>query len=79
MNGRVFATAGLHLAAVALLAVAADAEVHFGFEGGDHYVRNMKTYGVLPSSLDPATSVVDPYGTDRAYWRSFWHRPTRRD
>lgn len=39
-----------------------------------HYIRAMQTYGILPRSLDPQTARVDPYETDRAYWRSFWHQ-----
>jgi hypothetical protein len=46
-----------------------------GFRPSEHYVREMKRYGVLPANLDPAAS-VDPYATDRAYWRSFWHVAT---
>jgi hypothetical protein len=39
-----------------------------GFQPNDHYVREMKRYGILPSSLDPALDPVDPYETDRRYW-----------
>jgi hypothetical protein len=46
-----------------------------GFRPSRHYIRNMQAYGVLPKSLDPRTADVDPYKTDRAYWRSFWHWP----
>ena len=44
-----------------------------GFVPNEHYVREMKRYGVLPASLDPATEPIDVYATDRAYWRTFWH------
>ena len=39
------------------------------------YVREMKRYGILPADLSDDAS-IDVYATDRAYWRSFWHRPT---
>jgi len=45
-----------------------------GFQPRDAYVREMKRYGVLPADL-PADAPVDPYETDRAYWRSLWHEP----
>ena len=38
------------------------------------YVREMKRYGILPHDLDTATSPIDVYATDEAYWRSFWYR-----
>jgi len=40
-----------------------------------HYVRWMKRFGVLPDSFDLAEDPINPYETDRAYWRSLWHRP----
>jgi hypothetical protein len=46
-----------------------------GFRPSNHYVRNMKTYGVLPKSLDQESARIDPYETDQAYWRSFWWTP----
>ena len=39
-----------------------------GFQPNEHYVREMKRYGILPASFDPATDAVDPYETDRRYW-----------
>lgn len=39
-----------------------------GFQPNEHYVREMKRYGILPSSFDPVTDAVDPYETDRRYW-----------
>ncbi len=39
------------------------------------YVREMKRYGILPPEVDPATTPIDVYATDEAYWRSFWYRP----
>ena len=46
-----------------------------GFKPNEHYVREMKRYGVLPPSFDPEKEPIDVYATDDAYWRSFWHRP----
>jgi hypothetical protein len=46
-----------------------------GFRPSAHYIRAMQEYGILPKSLDPRSADVDPYATDRAYWRSFWWRP----
>lgn len=46
-----------------------------GFRPGDYYVRWMKRFGVLPESFDPAKDSINPYETDKAYWRSLWYRP----
>ena len=46
-----------------------------GFTPNEHYVREMKRYGVLPASFDPTSEPIDVYAIDRAYWESFWHRP----
>ena len=35
----------------------------------------MKRYGVLPDGLDPAKDPIDVYAADRAYFKTFWHRP----
>jgi hypothetical protein len=45
------------------------------FRPNEHYIREMKRYGILPAALNPATDPIDVYETDQAYWRSFWHRP----
>jgi len=45
-----------------------------GFRPNEHYVREMKVYGILPESLGPKDP-VDPYATDRAYWKSMWYYP----
>ena len=45
-----------------------------GFSPNEHYVREMKRYGVLPASFDLASEPIDVYAADRAYWESFWHR-----
>ena len=46
-----------------------------GFKPNQHYVREMRRYGVLPTSLDP-NAPLDVYALDQAYWRTFWHQPT---
>ena len=46
-----------------------------GFSPNQHYVREMKRYGVLPASFDAAKDPIDVYAADRAYWESFWYRP----
>lgn len=46
-----------------------------GFRPNEHYVRWMKRFGILPESFDLADDPIDPYETDRAYWRSLWHQP----
>ena len=38
------------------------------------YVREMKRYGILPPDHDP-NAPIDPYETDKAYWKSFWYTP----
>jgi hypothetical protein len=45
-----------------------------GFRPGEPYIREMKRYGILPATLGP-NDPVDPYATDRAYWKSFWYAP----
>jgi len=45
-----------------------------GFRPNEHYVREMKRYGILANDLPP-DSPIDIYATDRAYWRSFWYLP----
>jgi hypothetical protein len=42
-----------------------------GFRPSPYYIRQMQTYGILPEDLPPSGS-IDPYATDRAYWRSLW-------
>ncbi|NOX55469.1 MAG: hypothetical protein GXP27_13735 [Planctomycetes bacterium] len=48
-----------------------------GFRPNKHYIREMQRFGFLPKDLGPEAR-IDPYATDRAYWRSFWYRPHRR-
>jgi hypothetical protein len=46
-----------------------------GFVPSEHYVRELQRFGVLPADLDASKSPVDVYAADRAYWRTFWHKP----
>ena len=69
---------GKLLAAIRALKKALDDRKRFdmaGFRPNEHYLREMKRYGVLPADFDPARDPVDPYKTDQAYWRLFWHQP----
>ncbi len=45
------------------------------FKPNEHYIREMKRYGILPDDFDAQTDPIDVYAVDEAYWRSFWHRP----
>ena len=47
-----------------------------GFKPNEHYVREMKRYGVLPKSFDRAGDKIDVYATDRAYFQTFWYKPS---
>jgi len=49
-----------------------------GFRPRAQYVREMKRFGILPPTFDPARDALDPYATDQAYWRSLWWTPTRK-
>ena len=48
-----------------------------GFRPNEPYIREMKRYGILPLTLG-AGDPVDPYATDRAYWRALWYEPPAR-
>lgn len=39
------------------------------------YFREMKRYGILPASFDPANEKFDVYEMDRKYWESLWYAP----
>jgi hypothetical protein len=39
------------------------------FKPNPQYVREMKRYGILPASFDPAQDAIDVFQTDRAYWK----------
>jgi hypothetical protein len=46
------------------------------FRPRPEYLREMRRFGILPDSFDPAApGPVDPYDLDQRYWRSLWHRP----
>jgi hypothetical protein len=45
------------------------------FVPNEHYLREMKRYGILPADFDPGVDPADPYALDEAYWRHLWHRP----
>jgi len=47
------------------------------FRPNEHYIREMKVYGVLPESFKDKTDPIDCYKVDRAYWRSLWYCPPR--
>jgi hypothetical protein len=52
-----------------------DATPRYGspaFKPNPQYVREMKRYGILPASFDPARDPIDVFQADQAYWRSFW-------
>ncbi len=47
-----------------------------GFKPNEHYLREMKRFGVLPPSVDPQRDPLDVFAVDQAYWRSLWYKPT---
>ena len=47
-----------------------------GTRPNQHYIRWMKRFDVLPSTFDAIKDPIDPYKTDRDFWRSLWHHPT---
>ncbi len=55
-----------------------EAEPRFGtpgFQPNRQYVREMKRFGILPASFDPATNAVDVFQADQRYWQSLWQEP----
>lgn len=44
------------------------------FLPNEHYVREMKRYGIIPASWD-YDDPLDVYAIDRAYWKSLWYNP----
>ncbi|MDP6723019.1 MAG: hypothetical protein QGF59_30425, partial [Pirellulaceae bacterium] len=46
-----------------------------GFKPNEHYVREMKRYGVLPATFDLSKDPINVYETDKRYWQSMWHQP----
>jgi hypothetical protein len=43
-----------------------------GFRPNRQYIRELKRYGVLAEDFDPATSPIDYFAADQAYWRTYW-------
>jgi len=67
-----------------LLAAIDDAKNHLekikrfdmpGFRPNEHYIREMKNYGILSEDFDRSGDAIDPYKIDRKYWRSLQYRP----
>ncbi len=57
---------------------AADARPRYGMPGfrpNRQYIRELKRYGVLASDFDPATSPIDIFEADRAYWKTYEYAP----
>lgn len=46
-----------------------------GFQPNAQYVREMKRFGVLPDTFDPARDKIDCFEVDQRYWATFTHRP----
>ena len=47
------------------------------FKPNRQYVREMKKYGVLPKTFDPAKDKLDIFQTDQKYWKSLWYKPSK--
>jgi len=47
-----------------------------GFRPNEHYIREMKRYGILDKSYTP-DQPIDVFALDRAYWKSFWYDPAK--
>lgn len=45
-----------------------------GFRPNEHYVRELRRYGILPADFDLGKDPINVYEVDQAYWRSFWHQ-----
>jgi hypothetical protein len=45
-----------------------------GFVPSPYYVRQMRTYGILPDNLS-VDADIDVYAVDRAYWKSLQPHP----
>ncbi len=46
-----------------------------GFKPNEHYIREMKRYGVLDASFDLANAPIDVYAVEQDYFKQFWHQP----
>lgn len=49
-----------------------------GFRPNEHYIREMKRFGILPENLG-SDDPIDIYAVDKAYWDSFYFEPEPRD
>jgi len=47
-----------------------------GFKPNEHYVREMKVYGLLDKEFNIDKDPLDPYKMDEIYWRSHWYIKT---
>ncbi|NUQ61447.1 MAG: hypothetical protein HUU20_03100 [Pirellulales bacterium] len=47
-----------------------------GFRPRHEYIHEMQRFGILPADL-PDGLPIDPYATDRAYWKSLWFKGGR--
>ncbi len=43
-----------------------------GFQPNAQYVRELKRFGILPATFDPAKSPLDYFAADQRYWQSLW-------
>jgi hypothetical protein len=48
-----------------------------GFRPRPEWVREMKTYGILPESFDLSLDTINVYETERLYWSSLHHLPNQ--
>ena len=48
-----------------------------GFKPRPEWVREMKRFGILPTTLSEADP-IDVYAVERRYWVSLWHQPVAR-
>ena len=47
-----------------------------GFRPRPEWVREMRSYGVLPADAKPV-DIDDVYAVEQKYWRSLWHQPEK--
>ena len=63
------------LAAINRARTLLDSQPRFGhpqFKANSQYVRELKKYGVLPSTFDLQRDTLDVFASDQQYWRSLW-------
>jgi hypothetical protein len=46
-----------------------------GFQPNTQYVRELKRFRILSEDFDRATTPLDGFSSDQAYWRALWHKP----